>query len=318
VPAVITLGVWIVGFVFLWTGAIKAVAPHTFRSHLHSLGWIPYQLLTGTVVASAAFELGLGAALLVNAAHAVFYPLTIAALAALSTVSWLGVKTGKAVDCGCYGGFAEPSILQSIAINAAMAAMIIVAWIALPRSATIDAWQLATIIAAAFIGGAVAFYAQRYNDRTGRLLFDTNPLKPGNRWRHSWAGQLTRDQGGEMIIAFLGPDCPYCAEWVRIGNAVSQSPSMPRVYGVVATTTEKRDQFIRDNKIRFPVANISQSVMGRLAQAVPTTVLINDQRIEKTWTGSAPPPEFVDRIKAAFFPEAPGSIPRSPTLAGNG
>jgi hypothetical protein len=307
-----------VGLVFLWTGAIKAVAPHTFRSHLHSLGWIPYQLLTGTVVASAAFETGLGAALLADAAHAVVYPLTIAALAALTAVSWLGVKTGKAVDCGCYGGFAEPSISQSIAINVALAAILVIAWIVLPHTVAAAPWQLITIAAAAFIGGAVAFYAQRYHDRTGQLLFDTNPLKPGKRWRHSWAGHLTRDNRGETIVAFLGPDCPYCAEWVRVGNAVSQSPALPRVFGVVAATKDRRDQFIRENKVRFPVANISQSVMGRLAQAVPTTVLINDGRIEKTWTGSAPPPEFVDRIKAAFFPQVVGHGAQSPTLAGNG
>jgi hypothetical protein len=318
VLTLVTLGVWIVGLVFLWTGAIKAIAPHTFRGHLHSLGWIPDRFLTWTVVTAAAFELGLGAALLLGVTLPAVFPLTIGALGVLSTVSWLGVKTGKAVDCGCYGGFADPSIYQSIAINITLVVIIVIAWIALPFSTETAWWKVAATAAAALVGGMVTLYAQRYNDRTGRLLFDTNPLKPGRRWRHSWAGNLTRDKHGEAIIAFLGPDCPYCAEWVRVGNAIGQSPLMPRVYGVVAATAERRNQFIRDNQIRFPVANISQSIMGRLAQAVPTTVLIQDERIEQMWTGSAPPPEFVDRIKAAFFPQVMSSDATPLTIARNG
>jgi hypothetical protein len=42
--------------------------------------------------------------------------------------------------------------------------------------------------------------------------------------------------------------------------------------------------------------------MSRLAQAVPTTLLVEDGKIQRMWIGRMPP-EFVERFRRAFFPD---------------
>jgi hypothetical protein len=299
-----TVGPRLVGLTFIWAGAIKAIAPHTFSAHLRSLGRIPHSKIRLAVTVAAGLEVGWGLALLLRVAPAISYPFTIAGLLLLSSISWWGVRSGKTADCGCYGGFVRPSIGQSLGLNAIFIALVAIAWTLGPQSSEFSPWQIFAVVAGIAVGAAVAEYAQRFHGSTGRLLFDTNPLKIGNRWKHGFAANSTKGLAGEVLVAFLGPECPYCAQWVRIGNVVAQSDNLPRVIGVVASTERRRDEFVRDHGIKFPVVTISESLMGRLAQAVPTTVRVGDGTIRETWIGAAPPPHFVDRVMQAFFPEA--------------
>jgi hypothetical protein len=109
---------------------------------------------------------------------------------------------------------------------------------------------------------------------------------------------------GEVLISFLGPDCPYCKQWVKVANAIAQSSSLPSPFGVVAASREAVDGFIKDHGIRFPLGVISPSLMTRLARAVPTTALVVSGVITEIWVGQMPP-EFVGRFRRAFFPDAP-------------
>jgi hypothetical protein len=298
------LGPMVVGATFIWAGGIKAIAPHTFQTHLNDIGLIPRRMTGPAVTVAAGAEVGLGLALLLGVVTMFTYPFTIVLLNVLSAISWWGVRTGKATDCGCYGGFVRPSIKQSVGVNAVFAVLLILALITVPLTTRASYWQLGFVAAGTVIAAGLAETARRFYNRHGRLLFDTNPLKVGHQWRHGWAGGLTQKLDGDVLVAFLGPDCPFCAQWVKVGNAIIQSPRLPKVIGVVAATTARRETFVRDNGINFPVAMISQSLMGRLAQAVPSTVLIENGKIKEQWVGSAPPAAFVDRIKEAFFPEA--------------
>src|SRR5678815_979746 len=99
----------IVGATLLWTSGIKAFAPQTFRNHLASLGWIPWGFLSPLVSAAAMFEAAWGAVLILGIAPRVILPLSISAFGILSLVAWWSVRSGKADDCGCYGGFIQPS-----------------------------------------------------------------------------------------------------------------------------------------------------------------------------------------------------------------
>jgi hypothetical protein len=189
-------------------------------------------------------------------------------------------------------------------MNAIYVGLILMAWFVRGVSAELVEWKLVLAFAASLSTGIVSWLAMRFENQSGRLLFDTNPLKIGKRWRHKWTGGLTANLNGEFVVAFLGPDCPYCAQWVRLGNAVSQSSKLPQVVGVVAATKERTDAFKREHSIRFPLGTISQSLMGRLAQAVPTTVRVDQGVIRDQWVGSSPPAEFVDRLKDAFFPQS--------------
>lgn len=294
------VGPWIVGATFLWAGAVKAVAPHVFSAHLAKLERIPAKFNPYAVVAAAGLESAWGIALIFGVAPAFILPATVALLAILTAVSWWGVKSGRTTDCGCYGGYVVPSIAQSIALNTALAGLMIAAWLVLPRSLDTPAWKLVvTGISAVMFGGLTAA-SQRFLAKRGHFLIDMSPLKVGRRWRSSW-GATPAGEATELLVSYLGPDCPHCKKWVRVLNAMQQTSDLPAVAGVVATSNEKLESFVESSGIRFPITTIPQTMMNRLVWGVPTTVLVSGGRIQHQWSGHMPP-EFYQRFKLAFFP----------------
>lgn len=296
----LSVGPWIVGATFLWTGAIKTIAPHVLSAHLTRLGWIPPRLNGYAVVAAAGLESAWGAALVLGVAPAFLLPATVALLAILTAISWWGVKSGRTTDCGCYGGFVEPSIAQSVALNALLAALAIAAWLFVPYSLNTPVWKLAVTGLAGIAAAVLATASQRFVATNGRFMIDMSPLKVGRRWRSRW-GALPNGDRNELLVSYLGPDCPHCKKWVRVLNAMQQTQDLPRVAGVVATTHEALEKFVETSGIRFPITTISQTLMNRLVWGVPTTVLVSGGRIQQQWSGNMPP-DFYDRFKHAFFP----------------
>lgn len=294
------VGPWIVGATFLWAGVIKAIAPHVFSAHLSRLGWIPSGLNYQAVVTAAALESAWGAALILGVAPVFILPATAALLAILTAISWWGVKSGKTTDCGCYGGYVVPSIAQSIALNGALAALVVAAWLALPQSLETPIWKVLVTSLVGVAAGTLALVSQRFLATHGRFMIEMSPLKVGRRWRPSWGASPDGDSR-EMLVSYLGPDCPHCRKWVRVLNAMQQTRNLPRVAGVVATSNEALEDFVETSGIRFPIRTIPQTLMNRLVWGVPTTVLVSGGRIQKHWSGNMPP-DFYDRFRDAFFP----------------
>lgn len=299
--ALMTIGPRIVGATFIYTGIIKAIAPHTFQNHLSSLGWIPWKFLRPAVTAAAGLEAAWGLALVTGAAPAVFYPATIALLAILTAISWWGVRSGKAKDCGCYGGYIQPSISQSMAINATFIALIALAWRFTTPTMDAALWQITLIVVGGILLAGLTETAQRFESSTGNPMIDTNPLKVGERWKHRWADGATAGIDGEVLVAYLGPNCPYCSQFVKVANAMVQSPTLPKVVGVMSAPDPQVAEYVKNYEVRFPVVTVSQSLMGRLTRAVPTAVLVKSGKIEDMWVGNMPP-AIVDRFRDAFFP----------------
>jgi len=297
----VALGPMLVGATFLWTGALKAISPHTFREHLTRLGWIPERLMSYLVPAAAGLETAWGLVLILGVMPAITLPLTAVLLVVFTGISWWGVKSGRTTDCGCYGGYVVPSIGQSVMLNGAFIALVLAAWIVSPAADTTAPWK---IIVVSVIGIAFTVFAavsQQFMRKNGRMMIETTPLKVGRRWSKRW-GTIVPDDGSEMLISYLGPDCPYCKQWVRVLNAMDQAKGLPSVTGVVAASREELDTFIQNSGIRFPVVTVPQTLMSRLVWGVPTTVLVSAGRIESKWGGHMPP-EFFQRFREAFFPK---------------
>jgi len=301
----VAAGPLIVGATFLWAGAIKAVAPHVFQAHVRSLGWIPARQLAGSVIVATALEAGWGMALILGVAPRVVLPVTAVALVILTIVSWWGVRSGRTTDCGCYGGYVVPSLAQSVALNAALIAITLVAWMAPATAGPAPAWKLLAAIATGGIAGAFAAASLRFLEKNGRFLVDMSPLKPGRAWHNRW-GATIPDDGTEHMVSYLGPDCPHCRQWVRVLNAIGQSPGLPQVVGIVAASSQTLDRFVEIAGIRFPMKIIPQSLMSRLVWGVPTTVLVSGGKIQDQWSGQMPP-EFFQRFRDAFFPNGAGA-----------
>jgi hypothetical protein len=298
----VAAGPWIVGATFLWAGVIKALEPHVFHAHLIKLGWIPARHANNSVIVAAGLEAGWGTALILGVAPGIVLPATAVALAALTAVSWWGVKTGRTTDCGCYGGYVVPSLAQSIGLNAAFIALTVVAWVARGPAGPTPGWKLLATVGIGIITAGLAATALHILNTKGRSMVELSPLKVGRAWRARW-GAGFGVSGGEHIVSYLGPDCPHCKQWVRVLNAISQAPELPRVVGVVATSNEKLDAFVETSGIRFPMRTIPQTLMNRLVWGVPTTILVSEGKIQDQWSGRMPP-EFFQRFKDAFFPSA--------------
>jgi hypothetical protein len=258
-------------------------------------------------VLAAGLESAWGAALILGVAPALILPATAVLLAFFTAISWWGVKSGKTTDCGCYGGYVVPSIAQSVALNAALAALVIAAWLAVPQSMETPLWKMIFISVVGLAAGTLAHVSQRFLATHGRFMIDMSPLKVGRRWRSSWGAAAPNGDVRELLVSYLGPDCPHCKKWVRVLNAMQQTPHLPRVAGVVATSHGVLEDFVVTSGIRFPITTISQTLMNRLVWGVPTTVLVSAGRIQQQWSGNMPP-DFYGRFRHAFFPtDAPSS-----------
>jgi hypothetical protein len=296
-------GPTLVGATFLWSGAIKALAPHGFRNHLAQLKWFPPRLIRSTVTVAAALESAWGVALIAGVAPRLVLPATAVLLAALTVVTVWTVRSGQVADCGCYGGYIVPSLAQSIALNSLFAALVLVPFALGPISPG-NQWLRVTIAAVVgVLAGGVAALSQWMLIYKGRLLFAMSPLKVGGRFKSRWASGATTDLDGEILVSYLGVDCPHCKVWVRVLNAVSASQTLPHAVGLVAGAKDAVGTFAETAGIRFPVEAISPALLSRLVYGVPTTVLVESGVIREMWSGPMPP-EFFERFKEAFFPGA--------------
>ncbi|GJG86401.1 hypothetical protein tb265_15820 [Gemmatimonadetes bacterium T265] len=294
------LGPAFVGAVFVYAGAVKALAPLNFQAHLSRLGWIPARLLAATVVAVAAVETGLGVALLVGLTPGPTLPVTAVGVLLLGAASFWSVRSGRVTDCGCYGGYFTPSVAQSVGLNALYATLLLLAWTAGAREPG-SFWKVCLVVGLAVVTGVLTGVAQHHESANGRPLIDLNPLKPGRRWRAAWAAGAVSSEPQERLVAYLGTDCPFCHQWVRVLNVVHGSPELPDVVGVVGAPAEARQGFVAEHGIRFPVVSLRRSRLDRLVSAVPTTVLIEHGVITSKWVGNIAP-EFLTRFNRAFFP----------------
>jgi hypothetical protein len=304
------LGARTVGVVFVAAALMKLAAPFSFYRHVARLDVLPHLPLRIFVPVAIGLEGGWGAALAVGLWPQLLLPFTTFALVALTCVTWWSIKSGKTEDCGCYGGFITPSVWQSVALNGFYFLLIVAAWATLPAANADAIWKIAAVTVTAVLLGGTAEYALRSEFSTGVPLFTPSPLKIGQRWKPGWAGTASHKLEPSHLVAYLGPDCPYCKRWVRALNVIHESPALPPVTAILSSSQRAIDDFVLETGVRFPIATISQAKMQRLSSAVPTTVLIEDGRIQDVWRGAAFSESFTSRFKAVFFPstvQSPGA-----------
>ena len=297
------------GLLLIVTGLIKATGPNTFAAHLAALGFVPRNKIRTAVVLAAGGEVFWGLSLLTRLAPGIVVPLSVVLLILLSGISWSGVRTGKTKDCGCYGGYVEPSINQSLLINAVLVLGLILSWTTGRLSSDISLPKLAIATLGGGIIAVVCYLIQNYEISQGRAFLRLSPIQQGKTWKNGWIGvDEIPQRNGETLVTFLSPDCPFCGQWVRVANVMGRSSDLPTVLGVVAVGDARKDRFAEENGIGFPIVTVSPSTMARLTEAVPTTALVRSGVVTDVWIGQVPP-AFVQRFARAFFPEAQFSEP---------
>jgi hypothetical protein len=312
--ALLSLGAAVVGVVLIVTALMKVAAPFAFFRHVARLE-LTLGISNRVIVPIAiGIEGALGAALLVRLAPNVVLPITAASFVALTGLTVWSITSGKTADCGCYGGFITPSISQSVALNGIYVLLVIGAWMTMPPQTAGESWRVATVVLAGILFGGTANYALQHEFRTGVALFTPSPLRAGVKWKTAWSGTTPRSPSGELIVTYLGPDCPYCQRWVRALNVIHESSKLPPVTGIMSSPRQTISDFVKETGVRFPVSTISEARMQRLATAVPTTVLIGNDVIQDVWTGAQLSEGFAERFKEVFFPLARERRDQSPRI----
>jgi len=296
------LGAAVVGVVFVAAALMKVAAPFSFYRHVARFDILPHLALRISVPLAIGLEGGWGAALAVGLVPQLMLPFTAVALVVLAGVTWWSVKSGKAEDCGCYGGFITPSIWQSIGLNGFYFLLILAAWATLPAASVDAGWKVVVVALTTVLFGATAEYALRSEFSTGVPLFTPSPLRIGQRWKAGWAGTARDKLEPAQLLAYLGPDCPYCKRWVRALNVIHASPALPPVTAILSSSQKAIDDFVVETNVRFPIATISPAKMQRLSSVVPTTVLIERGTIQDVWKGAVFSESFTSRFKTVFFP----------------
>jgi hypothetical protein len=302
--SVMPLGATVVGAVLVITALMKVAAPFAFYRHVARLDLkLPVRLRV-LIPLAIGIEGAWGAALLVRLAPGVILPLTIVAFVLLTGLTAWSINSGKTADCGCYGGFITPSIGQSIALNGGYALLVAGAWATMSVLEPFAPWKILIVVVSGLVVGSVANHALGHEFRTGVALFTPSPLKAGQRWKSVWSGAADGSTGTARLVSYLGPDCPYCQRWVRALNVIHESADLPPVTGIMSSPRQTIDEFIKATGVRFPVLTISEARMQRLATAVPTTVLVENDVIQEVWNGAQLSASFAERFKAIFFPSA--------------
>jgi hypothetical protein len=298
------LGARAVGLVILAAALMKVAAPFSFYRHVARLDVLPHRALRVFVPTAIGLEGGWGMALAVGLLPWLLLPSSALALVVLTGLTIWSVKSGKTEDCGCYGGFITPSIWQSVALNGVYVLLIAAAWGTSIAGSADAVWKIAAVAITTLLVGGTAEYALRSQFSTGVPLFTPSPLKIGQRWKPQWAGTAANNMEPAHILAYLGPDCPYCKRWVRALNVIHESPALPAVTAIFSSSQNAINDFVRETGVRFPIATISQGRMQRLSSAVPTTVLVEHGTIQDVWAGATFSKSFTDRFMSVFFPSA--------------
>ncbi len=292
----------LVGLVFLATGTLKAVDSARFFDQVRRYRLLPPATVLPSALLFIAVECALGTALLLGQSRWLLPAAALMLVAFAGLTAW-ATSTGRAEDCGCYGGLVRVTPAQSLALDGIYVALLGAAWYLVPReSATsVVGWL---VVAAVFAAALVASW------RSLRApLVDLGLLRVGRAWRRGWLKHYARDltQGSHFVV-FLSRDCPYCKRWVPLLNVIEVQPDLPSVVGIMSLGDEALKGFLAEHLIRFPVTVMPVSLASLMVNAYPTAALVENGRITGKWVGELPEPylarvrHFIEAIEPAAAP----------------
>jgi hypothetical protein len=287
------LSTFIVGMVFLVTGAVKALSSESFMTQMFKYG-LPDFLVPPLAIAFIGLECSLGTALILHAFPEWLVPGTIVLILLLSALTTWAVSSGRTEDCGCYGGLFVITPQNSILLNLAYILLLQLAWFYPVADNQTQPWQWIAALAVFPISSILGWRSQL------KPLADFSRLKAGKRWHANWlkASSDTLQQGSHFVV-FLGADCPYCKQWVPLLNVMHTQRNLPNVIGVMALNPEELAAFNEKHLVRFPIVQMDKLLFGYLVDSFPVAVQVEDGVITNKWLGEIPK-EFFDRIKQFY------------------
>ena len=281
------LATLIVGLVFLVTGIVKALNSRKFTGHILEYRIFPSHFIQPIAILFIGVECALGTALVLHAFPEWLVPGTAILLVVLSAITFWSTSTGRTDDCGCYGGLAMITPTQSILLNLGYLSLLGLAFyfpVANLETATWK-WILALVML-----GFFSFLAQKSQHTP---LIDLSYLKAGKQWKESWLENSHQNlQTGKHFIVFLGPECPYCKQWVPLLNIMNANPELPKVMGLMTLNESEISAFKEKHLVHFPIVTMDKILFRYMVDGVPTAALIKDSKIDNVSMGAMPQEYF--------------------------
>lgn len=298
---------WICGGAFLFAGLSKALDPQGFIRHLNRLRLLPRKLLPFAAIAVVIVQCSLGAALLLRLWPRALLPGALGATLALAALGYWSTVTGRTEDCGCYNGLLTLSPRQGLFVDAALGALLGVAWLLGEPPRNPEAWRISTLFMTAVLSGGLTLASHLHTSRNGSPLVDLSPLRIGRPFDPRWLDGKA-DLSGTTIVVLLGATCPHCRKWVKVLNLVHRLADLPDVIGAVGAPEEDLDDYRKS--ARFPIVALTPWRMVRLARGVsPTAVVVRDGIIREKWVGAIPE-AFAARLRDEIL-RSSSAAPRS-------
>ena len=270
---------FIIGSVFLITGALKVLYSRPFITHVRNLRILPHSL---SAVAASLFiqlECGIGMALILSIFTAELIPVLIGLILSLSILSAWGVISGRVEDCGCYGGWLSLTLGQSLGLNFLYLVLLVIGWRTLEVYPPVLMWKV-WIILGIFI--LCNFLIRR---SANVPLIDVSPVQPGRKWRTKWLDSKELGIAPESrLVIFINSRCQQCKHWEPYILNLLGRENLPAPLLVIPDRV--KDPGLWDEKI--PLKMMNSRMFRYLVYQTPTAVLVKNGVIENKWVAHFP------------------------------
>jgi len=250
-----------------------------FIAHVRNLGILPHSLSEVAASLFIQLECGIGTALVLSIFTAELIPILIGLILILSILSAWGVISGRVEDCGCYGGWLNLTLGQSLGLNFLYLLLLVIGWWTLETTPPVLMWKV-WIILGIFI--LCNFLIRR---SANSPLIDMSPVQQGRKWRAEWleSKELNGTPGSRLVI-FMTSRCQLCKRWEPYILNLLDQENMPLPLLVFPDGAE--DLTVWDEKI--PLEKMNPRLFRYLIYQTPTAVLVRNGVIETKWVAHFP------------------------------
>ena len=131
-------------------------------------------------------------------------------------------------------------------------------------------------------------------------LVDFSYLKEGKSWKQSWLQNSPKDlKKGSHFLVFLGPECPYCKQWVPLLNIMNANPRLPNVLGMMTLTESEIKEFKTKHLVHFPIVSMNTILFNYMVDVLPTALLLQDGKIKNISVADMPQ-EYFEEIQLFY------------------
>ena len=272
---------FLIGIVLFFAGLLKSLYIQPFIGHVTSLKLFPQKSNVLIALLFVEIECGLGMSLILHVYPQELIPFTIFLILVLSVLNYWAVRSGRAEDCGCYGGLITFTPRQSLALNLFYLAILWIGYISQIDGYATGMWKVWIVVITILIGGYLAKQSAK------SPLIDLSRLRKGSSWQDSW---LNSDifKAGSFFITFLNRNCADCTKWIDELKNLKTIGNSPTIVCLLPDDSASVNYADTEIKPHFTYFLVDRRLFRRLVFQTPTAVLVSESKVVEKWVADFP------------------------------